>query len=45
MHGPPRALSPDHDPFVAKDIRHTMTLIPLAPAMQKNWWEKIWGNQ
>jgi hypothetical protein len=34
-----------HDPFVAKDIRHTMNLNPEAPAMQKNWWEKIWGNQ
>jgi len=45
MHGPPRALSPDHDPFVAKDIRHKVDLDPEALAMQKNWWGEIWDNQ
>lgn len=41
----PRAITPCHDPFVAKDIRHKMNLDPKAPAMQKNWGGIIWGNQ
>jgi len=38
---PPRVISPCHDPFIAKDIRHRMNVNPETPAMQRNWWEKI----